>query len=86
MSAEPKRRRTANFFKKGFLDETVITATPTSHDDQRIYLRDVFVYNENEGIKCIYCHATMVSGEFLSGKKVVQWHMEAWLFKTAFEK
>ena len=69
MLAEPKRRRTANSFKKDWLDETVITATTTSPDDQRVYLRDVFVYDENEGIKCVYCHDTMVSGEFSSGKK-----------------
>ena len=75
MLAEPKRRRTANSFKKDWLDETVITATPTSHDDQRVYLRDVFVYDENEGIKCIYCHDTMVSGEFSSGKK---WCNDVW--------
>ena len=39
MSAEPKRRRAANCFKKDWLDETVITTTPTSHNDQRVYLR-----------------------------------------------
>ena len=72
MLAEPKRRRTANSFKKSWLDETEIMATPTSHDDQRVYLRDVFVYNENEGITCLYCHDAMVFGEFSSGKKVVQ--------------
>ena len=70
MSAEPKRKRTASSFKKDWLDETVITATPTSHDDQRVYLRDVFVYDENENtITCLYCHDAMVSGEFSSGKK-----------------
>ena len=64
MSAEPKRKRTASLFKKDRLDETVITATPTSHDYQRVYLRDVFVYDENEGtITCLYCHDAMVSGE-----------------------
>ena len=72
MSAEPKRKRTASSFKKDWLDETVITATPTSHDDQR----DVFVYDENEGtITCLCCHDAMVSGEFSSGKK---WCNNVW--------
>jgi len=61
MSAEPKCRRTASSFKTDWLDETVMAATPTSHDDQRVYLRDVFVYDENEGVTCFYCHDAMVS-------------------------
>ena len=69
MSAEPKCRRTANSFKKDWLDETVITAIPTSYSDQRLHLRDVFVYDENEGITCLFCRDAMVSGEFSSGKK-----------------
>ena len=76
MSAKPKRKRTASSFKQDRLDETVITATPTSHDDQRLYFRDVFVCDENEGIiTCVYCHDAMVSGEFSSGKK---WCNNVW--------
>ena len=75
MSAEPKRRRIANSFKKDWLDETVITAITTSHDDQRAYLRDIFVYDENEGITCLYCHNAMVFGEFSSEKK---WCTDLW--------
>ena len=87
MSAEPKRKKTASSFKKDWLVETVITATSTSHDDQRVYLRDVFVYDENEGtITCLYCHDAMVSGEFSSGKKwcnnvwkldFLKWHLKS---------
>ena len=76
MSAEPKRKRTASAFKKDWLDETVRTATPTSHDDQRVHLRDVFVYDKNEDtITCLYCHDAMFSGEFSSGKK---WYNNVW--------
>ena len=76
MSAEPKRKRTASSLKKDWLDEIVITATPTSHNNQRVYLRDVFVYDENEGtITCVYCHDAMVSSEFSSGKK---WCNNVW--------
>jgi len=52
MWAEPKRRRTASSFKRDWLDETVMAATLTSHDDRRLYFRDVFVYDENEGVTC----------------------------------
>ena len=50
-------------------------ATPTSLDDQRVYLRYVFVYDENQSITCLYCHDAMVSGEFSSGKK---WCNDVW--------
>ena len=53
----------------------MITVTPTSHDDQCVYLRDVYVYNENEGITCLHCHDAMVSREFSSGKK---WYNDVW--------
>ena len=75
MSAELKRRRTANSFKENWLDETMITATPASHDDQHVYLLDVFVYDENKSFRCLYCHDDMVSGEFSSGKK---WCNDVW--------
>ena len=45
----------------------MITATPKSHDDQRVYLRNVFVYDENEGITCLYCHDSSFIGS------VVEW-------------
>ena len=51
------------------------TATPTSQDDQRVYLRDEFLYDENEGITCLYCHEAMVFEEFSSGKK---WCNDVW--------
>jgi len=75
MSAEPKRRRTASSFKTDWLDETVMAATPTSHDDQRVYLRDVFVYDENEGVTSLCCNDAMVSGEFQVEKK---WCNDVW--------
>ena len=33
-----------------------------------VIYKGVYVYHENKGIRCLYCHDAMVSGEFSSEK------------------
>ena len=50
MSAEPKSRKISSSFKTDSLNETAVSATPTCHDDQHVYLCDIYVYDENKSV------------------------------------
>ncbi|CAM2115548.1 unnamed protein product [Caretta caretta] len=62
-----KRKRTVISFKSGWLDETIETVTPKSHSVMLVKLREIFTYDEDNGVVCIYCQDARASGEFLTG-------------------
>lgn len=63
-----KRKRTANDFKIEWLSEFVETPTPNSHEKINIQLKEIFVFNEEKGVICIYCRDGQVRNDFVSGK------------------
>lgn len=64
-----KRKRTASLFKVEWLNKIVETATPKAHEVMNVQLREIFMYDSETGVICLYCRDGKVAGEFASGKK-----------------
>ncbi|XP_069794897.1 uncharacterized protein [Narcine bancroftii] len=64
-----KRKRTASLFKVEWLNKIVETATPRAHEAMKVQLREIFLYDADTGVICLYCREGKVAGEFASGKK-----------------
>lgn len=64
-----KRKRTASLFKNEWLNKIVETVTPKGHEVMHVQLREIFVYDSEIGVVCLYCRDAKVAGVFASGKK-----------------
>jgi len=63
-----KRKRTADCFKKKWLTESELTATPNNNDPIQTKLGDIFMYNEDEGVIYVYYKKMNAKVDFATGK------------------
>ena len=63
-----KRRKCVASFKKMWLNEFIETDIPESRAPCRIQLKEIFTYDEDAGVLCVFCQKAKSGSDFCTGK------------------